>query len=537
MMPDLKEKAVIYARYSSHNQRDVSIDQQVAACRKYAADNGLEILRIYDDHAMTGTNDNRPEFRRMIRDSASGAFSYVIVYSLDRFSRDRYDSAVHKHTLKENGVRVLSATEGIGDNPTGILMESILEGFAEYYSRELSQKIRRGMLSNAEKGMVNGPVPFGYKKGPDGRFEVVPFEAGIVKEIFTRVAGGDPFVRIIDDLNARGVLTKSGRHWCHNSFSKMLSQEKYVGLYRCRDVTIENGVPPILDRALFDAVQLRLASKPNARGAVPQKRRRAAGTYLLTGKLFCGHCSAPMVGVSGTGKSGVPFFYYACRSRRADRSSCPKTPVPRDLIESRLASAIYALISRPDVVDWLADAALDILHEQQDTDEIRMLQSRLDQLRAEKANLLHAIRLAPAIPSLLTALSDTEAEESSLSAKLSLAQSNASSSITRADITAFIRALTSGSVSDKAFQERLFDAFLVRAYVYDDHLRAVFAYTSGQDITIPFDVSTAASPDSLDIPLPPGCSDKSSSPPPQFTYTNTARVFCLQHLFVAVMPL
>ena len=71
----IKEKAVIYARYSSHNQRDVSIDQQVAACRKFAAANGLEILRIYDDHAMTGTNDNRPEFRRMIRDSASGAFA------------------------------------------------------------------------------------------------------------------------------------------------------------------------------------------------------------------------------------------------------------------------------------------------------------------------------------------------------------------------------------------------------------------------------------------------------------------------------
>lgn len=528
-------KAVIYARYSSHNQRDVSIEQQVAACRKYADENGMEVLRIYDDHAMTGTNDNRPEFRRMIRDSASGAFSCVIVYSLDRFSRDRYDSAVHKHTLKENGVKVLSATENIQDNPTGVLMESILEGFAEYYSRELSQKIRRGMASNAEKGMVNGPVPFGYKKGADGRYEIVPFEAGIVKEIYARVSEGEPFVRIIDDLNARGILTKKGKPWCHNSFSKMLSQEKYVGIYRCRDITIENGIPPILDRAIFDAVQLRLTSKPNRRNSVPQKRRRAAGTYLLTGKLFCGHCSSPMVGVSGNGKSGSPFFYYACKSRRADRSSCSKKPVPRDLIESRIASAIYTLISRPDVVDWLADATMDLLREQQDSDEIRMLQSRLDQLRAEKANLLHAIRLAPAIQSLLTALGEAEAEESSVAAKLALARSNASSSVTRSDITDFIRALTSGDLTDKSFQERLIDAFLVRAYVYDDHLRAVFAYTSGSEITIPFDVSTADSPDALEIDIPSGCSDKSSQPPPLSPYTNT-RVFCIDHLFVAVMP-
>ena len=99
--------AVIYARYSSAQQRDASIEQQVKVCQKYAADNGLTVLRMYDDHAMTGTNDNRPMFQQMIRDSASGAFSFVIVYSLDRFSRDRYDSAIHKHTLKERGVKVL----------------------------------------------------------------------------------------------------------------------------------------------------------------------------------------------------------------------------------------------------------------------------------------------------------------------------------------------------------------------------------------------------------------------------------------------
>ncbi len=531
------QKAVIYARYSSHNQRDVSIEQQVSACRKYASDNGLEVLRIYDDHAMTGTNDQRPEFQRMIRDSASGAFSFVIVYSLDRFSRDRYDSAVHKHTLKENGVKVLSAMENITDNPTGVLMESILEGFAEYYSKELAQKIRRGMLSNAQKGMVNGPLPFGYKKGSDGKYEVVPFEAEIIKEIYHRVADGEPFVRIIEDLNARGILTKGGKPWCHNSFSKMLSQEKYLGIYRYKDIVIEDGIPPIIDRALFDAVQLRLGSKPNRRNGIPQKRRREAGTYLLTGKLYCGHCESPMVGVSGKGKTGKPFFYYACKAHRADTRVCKKKPVPRDLIESRLASTLYTLISRQDVTDWLADATMDLIKEQQDSDEIRMLQARLDQIRKEKDNLLHAVRMAPAIQSLLTALGEAEAEESSVAAKLSLAQTNASSDITREDITAFIRDLTSGDVNDKAFQERLFDAFLVRAYVYDDHIRAVFAYTSGEEITIPFDISTADFPDAVEIPIDAECLYKHSSPPPKSPYTNTARVFCLQHLFVVVMPL
>ncbi len=514
-MKEAKQLAVIYARYSSHTQRDVSIEQQVSACRKYAADNGLEILRIYDDHAMTGTNDQRPEFRRMIRDSASGAFSYVIVYSLDRFSRDRYDSAVHKHTLKENGVRVLSAMENISDNPTGILMESILEGFAEYYSKELAQKICRGMQSNAEKCMVNGPLPLGYERAPDGRYAIVPFEADIVRDIFRRVASGEAFAAIFDDLNARGILTKHGRPWNRSSFSKLLANEKYIGVYKYGTIRIEDGVPAIISRDLFDAVQLRCRTKPNARSS-PQKRRRESGTYLLTGKLFCGHCEAPMIGVSGTSRNNALHFYYTCKTHRSDRTACKKSPVPRDLIESRLASTLYALISRPDVIDWMADAAMDLLREQQDTDEIRMLQERLTQIRKEKANLLHAVRMAPALQSLLTALGEAEAEESSLAAKLSLAQANASTDITREDLVSFIQDLTSGDIADKAFQERLFDAFLVRAYVYDDHLRAVFAYTSGDDITIPFDISTADSPDAIDIEIPPGeCSYKHSDAPPK----------------------
>ena len=168
------QKAVIYARYSSDNQRDASIDQQVKVCEKYAADQGYQILRVYDDRALTGKTDKRPAFLRMIRDSARRDFQYVIVYSLDRFSRNKYDSVMHKHTLKENGVTVLSAMEHITDDPTGALMESILEGFAEYYSKELAQKIHRGLKDNAEKGIVNGSIALGYRRGADGHAEIVP---------------------------------------------------------------------------------------------------------------------------------------------------------------------------------------------------------------------------------------------------------------------------------------------------------------------------------------------------------------------------
>lgn len=123
------QTAVIYARYSSENQTEQSIDGQLRVCKEYAQRNGILILDTYIDRAMTGTNDNRPDFQRMIKDSSRKEWNYILVYKLDRFSRDKYATAIHKRTLKNNGVKVLSAMENIPDTPEGIILESLLEGF------------------------------------------------------------------------------------------------------------------------------------------------------------------------------------------------------------------------------------------------------------------------------------------------------------------------------------------------------------------------------------------------------------------------
>lgn len=148
-------KAVIYARYSSDNQREESIEGQLRECLEYAAKNDITVIANYIDRAMTATSDNRPDFQRMIKDSYKRCFDMVIVWKLDRFSRDRYDSAHYKHILKKNGVKVVSAKENIGDGPEGIILESMLEGMAEYYSAELSVKVKRGLKENALKAKVN----------------------------------------------------------------------------------------------------------------------------------------------------------------------------------------------------------------------------------------------------------------------------------------------------------------------------------------------------------------------------------------------
>ena len=151
-----RNNAVIYARYSSSSQQEQSIDGQIRVITEFAERQGYRIIDTYIDKAMTGTNDDRPDFQRMISASFRKDFDYVIVYKLDKFSRSRYDSAVHKRTLRNNGVKVISATESISDTPEGIMFESIIEGYNEYYSAELSAKVRRGLKESRIKGNFTG---------------------------------------------------------------------------------------------------------------------------------------------------------------------------------------------------------------------------------------------------------------------------------------------------------------------------------------------------------------------------------------------
>ena len=205
-------KAVIYARYSSDSQREESIEGQLRECTEYAERNGITILRSYIDRALSARTADRPEFQNMIKDSEQKLFDVVLIWKLDRFSRDRYDSAHYKRILKKNGVKVVSVKENISDGPEGIILESMLEGYAEYYSAELSEKIQRGQKENALKCKNNGGnTPLGYVVGTDGVLAVDPLTAPLVTEIFTRYDSGESISEITASLNGRGLKTKKGK--------------------------------------------------------------------------------------------------------------------------------------------------------------------------------------------------------------------------------------------------------------------------------------------------------------------------------------
>ncbi len=233
--------AVIYARYSSDSQTEQSIDGQLRVCTEYAKTHDILILNTYIDRAMTGTNDRRPDFQRMIQDSSRKEWDYVLVYKLDRFSRNKYETAIYKKALKDNKVKVLSAMEYIPDTPEAIIFESMLEGMAEYYSAELSQKIRRGNNESRLKGnLTGGKIPYGYKN-VNKKAVIVPEQAEVVRYIYEQYSIGVYVKDIIANLTDKGIYY-FGKPFVQNTVYKILKNERYSGIYRHENKVYEISI-------------------------------------------------------------------------------------------------------------------------------------------------------------------------------------------------------------------------------------------------------------------------------------------------------
>lgn len=260
------QTAVIYARYSSDNQTEQSIEGQLRVCEEYAKKNNILILGTYIDRAMTGTNDNRPDFQRMIKDSSRKEWNYVICYKLDRFSRNKYETAIHKKTLRDNGVKVLSAMENIPDTPEGIILESLLEGMNQYFSAELAQKVKRGMRETRLKGLYQGGgLPYGYKV-VNRKIVIDETKAEAIRFIFNQYLLGISVREIIANLTEKGILYK-GKPFAINTVYGMLSNEKYSGIYKHGEEVIDNMYPQLIDKEIYESVRHKIEKNKYGKAA------------------------------------------------------------------------------------------------------------------------------------------------------------------------------------------------------------------------------------------------------------------------------
>ena len=488
-------KAVIYARYSSDNQREESIEGQIRECMEYAERNDITVLCNYIDRAMSARTADRPEFQRMIRDSEKHLFDIVLVWKLDRFSRDRYDSAHYKHILKKNGVKVLSAKENISDGPEGIILESMLEGYAEYYSAELSQKIHRGQKENALKCRNNGGnIPLGYVVGPEGVLVVDPLTAPLVQEIFTMYDEGKTISEITKSLNQRGLKTRKGFDFRIGSVSLILKNRKYIGEYRYQDVVIPNGVPALIDEDLFNRAQEKLVKNKQA-----PARYKAPEEYLLTTKLFCGDCGRMMAGESGTsGTKGVKYCYYKCGGAKR-KLGCKRKPLKKDWIERAAVLITVNRVLKDEEIDRIADAMV-ALQEREDP-TLPALNHQLAECEKAIENMLNAIQMGILTESTKERLEQLEEQKKNL--KLSITQTQIERPrYTKQQIVDWISRFKYRNVNDPEYQRQIFDIFINAIYVFDDKLAFTYNFHDGTETITLKEIETAFGSDLSQVAPP-----------------------------------
>ena len=464
-------KAVIYARYSSDSQREESIEGQLRECTEYAERNGITILRSYIDRALSARTADRPEFQNMIKDSEQKLFGVVLIWKLDRFSRDRYDSAHYKRILKKNGVKVVSVKENISDGPEGIILESMLEGYAEYYSAELSEKIHRGQKENALKGRNNGGgIPLGYLLGNEQKLVLDPVTAPIVREIFQRYADGEIVRTIVEDFNRRGLKTKNGKPFSPNSFNRILKNRKYIGEYQYQDVIIPGGVPAILSDDLFYRVQARL-----------EKNKRAPATakadvdYLLTTKLFCGLCERMMIGESGTSHTGDKHYYYKCGGAKR-KLGCKRKSVRKHWIERAAVLVTVQRVLQDDEISRIADSILALQNSEDTT--IPALKKQLANTERGIENMLNAIQMGVLTASTKERLEELENRRDELENRLAC-EKLAKPKVSAEFMTFWLHRFRKLDVRQQSHRKMLIDTFINAIFLYDDKMVITFNYKEG----------------------------------------------------------
>ena len=501
-------KAVIYARYSSDNQREESIEGQLRECKEYADKNGITILCSYIDRALSAKTDNRPEFQKMVQDSAKGLFDTVLVWKLDRFARNRYDSAHYKAVLRRNGVKVVSATENISDGPEGIILESMLEGMAEYYSAELAQKINRGLTENALKGKNNGGgIPLGYQLTDDQHLRIDPLTAPIVREIYQRYAEGETVRSIITSLNERHILTQKQKPFRPNSLHSVLCNRKYIGEYRYKDIIIPDGVPSIIPKDLFERVQMRVEKNKRT-----PARAKAEEEYLLTTKLFCGHCGRMMIGESGKSHTGAIYRYYKCSGAKR-KLGCRKKAVKKDWIECIAVQYTIQRVFQDELIAQIADKLVELQNTEDNT--LPLLRKQLADTNRGIENMLNAIQQGILTNSTKERLEELEKLREDLKASILQAELERPK-YSREDIIEWISRFKYGDPSNKEYQRQIIDIFLNSIYVFDDRLVFTYNYKNGTQTVSLADVSAAF-----------GSDLKSCTPPEKVLKSQDFRTFSL----------
>ena len=463
--------AVIYARYSSEKQTEQSIEGQIRVCNEFAAKNDIKIVDTYIDRATTGTNDNRAAFQKMLSDSdKKPIWDLVLVYALDRFGRNSIEVAVNKQRLQKNNIILISATQRTSvnidgtKNLDGIILENVLIGLSEYYSAELSQKVRRGQRESRQKGnFLGGKVPYGYRV-ENKKVLIDEERAEVVRLIFQLYANGKCVREILDELNRIGILY-NGKPMYQSTLFKILKLEKYTGIYRYDDEIYTNIYPQIIPIPLFERVQKMM--EHNKLGANSRNT-----DFVLKGKLYCGLCGMKINGDSGTSHTGVKKFYYTCSNKKRFRK-CNKTSIKKDEMEQMVFDYTLKMFDSPETISKIADEIIQ-LHNQMTKEQsiLHLLNEERAKLQKSLNNLMIAIEEGVLTPTTKARVNELEALIAETDMKIFVEQSKLERTLKKDDVEKYIIEGLRGD--SKALIESLID----KVVLYEDKIEITYKYTN-----------------------------------------------------------
>ncbi len=457
------QKAVIYARYSSDSQTEQSIEGQLRVCKEYAKRNDYVIIQEYIDRAMTGTNDKRPAFQQMLYDSKKHSFEIVLVYKLDRFARSRHDSVVDKAILKKNGVKVVSATELITNSPEGIILEGMLESINEWYSADLSQKVKRGLKESRIKGLfTGGHTPYGYRK-ENQRLNIEESQANIIRNIFDDYLSGMRILDIVKKLKNAGIKNNNGSAFSINSISKILRNENYKGIDTADDTVYTNIFPAIVSEEVFDEVnkKLKISKRTSA-------HNKGNVNYLLSGKLICGKCSGLMTGDSGKGKSGAIYNYYKCFTKKRNKKDCNKKSVSKNYIEELVLKATQEFLVNTNLVA-ISKKITDIYNKTiEENHELKALEKELSENNKKLNNLLKAVENGIFNNTTNARMKELEEDKKNLQEKIFIAGSKNKPHFDEKTIYSYLQSFKDLDYSIESAKQRLVDMFINKVVLFDD---------------------------------------------------------------------
>ena len=453
--------AVIYARFSSDKQPEASIDGQLRVCTEYAQRNDIVIVGTYIDRAMTGTNDNRDEFQQMLKDSDRKEWDYCLVYKLDRFSRNKYEMAIHRKRLKDNGVKILSAMENIPDSPEGVLLKSLLEGMNQYFSEELSQKVKRGLRESHIKGnAICNRVPYGWDK-VNKKYVINEQEAEIVREVFNTYLSGKTTRQIADMLVERGIKNKE-LTFKENQIYTMLHNEKYTGIYRIHDQVYDNIFPAIITTDLFERTQKHLAMFATGKH-VPDV------SYLLRGKIKCGHCGKNYVAWTGKDRYGNTRRYYRCNG-----NTHPCKSIKKDTLESIVSDVIAETFGND---KNLETATAFILKRQDEKNKLNtglaLLEKEYDGVIKSIKGIMKAIEMGVVTETTRERLEELETQKRELTERIAVEKTKQPLMLTKDAIKEFVKAAL------KQPTQVLLDCLVQGIIIYDDKIEITFTTAFG----------------------------------------------------------